>query len=49
MLGPATDRTFEELSLQVTRIMVMSQDDLEAAWGKHCRGKPPDSAGRQSG
>ena len=41
MRVPATDRTAEELSLQVTRIMAMRQDELEAAWGKHCRGKPP--------
>ena len=41
MLEPAIDRTAEELSLQIARIMEMRQDELEAAWGKHCRGKPP--------
>ena len=41
MLASVIDRTADELSLHVTRILAMPQDELEAAWRKNCRGKPP--------
>ena len=41
MLGPAADRTAAELSLQIARIMEMRQDELDADWKRHCRGKSP--------
>ena len=42
----AADRTAEEISRQVAQIMAMGQGELEAAWGSHCRGKPPDGLPR---
>lgn len=41
-MGAVTaDGTAEEISKQVARLMAMGQGELEAAWGSHCRGKPP--------
>ena len=33
--------TAEAISRQVAGIMAMGQGELETAWGRHCRGKPP--------
>lgn len=42
MMGATSaDHNAEELSRQVAGIMAMGQVELETAWGKHCRGKPP--------
>jgi hypothetical protein len=36
-----SDATDEGLHRLVTRVMAMPQDELDVAWGRHCRGKPP--------
>ena len=40
-MGAVTEGTAESISQKVAVIMAMGQGDLEIAWGRHCRGKPP--------
>ncbi len=37
----APETTAKDVSRQVAGILAMGQGDLEIAWGRHCRGKPP--------
>ena len=37
----APETTAKDFSRQVAGILAMGQGDLETAWGRHCRGKPP--------
>ena len=42
MMGAGeAEGTAEVISRQVAGIMAMGQGELETAWGRHCRGKPP--------
>lgn len=41
-MGPVVAKeTPEAIPRQVQNIMAMGQGELETAWGRHCRGKPP--------
>jgi hypothetical protein len=41
-MGTVTvSRTADEISRLVAHIMKMGQGELEVAWARHCRGKPP--------